>query len=111
MSPAVADYLDQLKLFDQLRKQNPMRVGNNFTALFHYDFCKMAECGFNEPPWEYRSDEEVELCFSASAGHQQFVEEMDFLLRSGLHGYATIISINPKIREYFREVSRAGKPL
>jgi len=111
LSPRVVDYLDQLKRFDLLRKQNMLSAGEELSALFHYDFCGLSEAGFNTLPWEFRTREETLLHFSHSDKHKRFLSDVETLLSSGLHGYATVISTNPKIREYFRVVSTSRSAL
>jgi hypothetical protein len=106
LSPRVTDYLDQLMRFDLLRKQNMLSAGEELTGLFHYDFCGLSEAGFNTLPWEYRIKGETLLHFSHADKHKRFLSDVETLLSYGLHGYATVISTNPKILEYFRVVSK-----
>jgi hypothetical protein len=106
LSPRAVDYLDQLKRFDLLRKQSMASVSEELKGLFHYDFCKLSETGFSELPWEFRTQGETLHRFFHTDRHKHFLLEVEALLNSGLHGYATVISTNPKIREYFRVVSK-----
>ncbi|NVN99432.1 MAG: cobalamin B12-binding domain-containing protein [Geobacteraceae bacterium] len=108
MNSEIGDYLDQLKRFDLLRKQNPMSISEERTGEFHYDFYKLVESGFQISPLECRLNEKIELNLSSTSKHKRFASEMNALMEAGLQGYAVIISKNPKIREYFREVSPSG---
>jgi radical SAM superfamily enzyme YgiQ (UPF0313 family) len=108
LSPRAVDYLDQLMRFDLLRKLDPLSADEDRSGLLHYDFCGLTESGFNKLPWGYRLNEESRFLFSHTVRHKRFVSDMETLLKTGLHGYATVISTNPKIREYFREASMAG---
>lgn len=109
LSPEIADYLDQLRRFDLLRKLDPLATAEVRTGLFHYDFPGLIATGFSGAPGDYRLDGETPFLFCHSDKQRHFILEMEALLKSGLHGYATVISVNPKIREYFRELSPAGR--
>jgi len=104
LQPHVSDYLEQLMHFDLLRKQDIMSADEVRTGRFHYDFSGLNESGFNSAPWEYRLGEERQVRFARAEKHQLIFEEMKTALKTGLHGYAAVISWNPRIRDYFREV-------
>jgi hypothetical protein len=106
LDTSVADYLDQLKLFDLLRKGAPQSVVETRTGRFHYDFCALGESGFREAPWSYRLDAPESVIFSHSAKQRQLMTESVHLLQIGLHGYAAMIGSNARVNEFFREYSR-----
>jgi hypothetical protein len=103
--PRVSDYLGQLKRYELLRKQNPLSVDGVLSGTFHYDFRLLRESGVTGVPWECRTDDEVVIRFAHSERQRRFVAEAKDLLARGLNGYAAVMSRNPKIHEYFREIS------
>ncbi len=105
LSPRAVDYLDQLMRFDLLRKNDLLMIHEERSGLFHYDFLGLGKLGLNKIPWAYRASGETQFLFSHTDKHKQFIAETESLLKSGLHGYATVIAKNPKICEYFRAVS------
>jgi len=91
--------------FDLQRKQDIMSDDEVLIGRFHCDFCGLNESGFNSDPWEYRLGEERPIRFTRAGKHHQVFGEIKTTLKTGLHGYAAVISWNPRIRDYFREPS------
>jgi len=97
------EYLNELRRFDLLRKQQPLDTDHPSYDNFCYDFIAMREHEFKVDPQVYRLKQPQRLQFQHTPQHKAFVSGVRGLVASGLHGYAAIIGANPKIREYFRE--------
>jgi hypothetical protein len=100
----VAEYLDELQRFDLLRKDDLMGCDAARYGTFHYDFVALLDSGFRLTPGDSRGDFTLKFCHDDA--QVRFLESMRGHLDEGLHGYAFIISSNPKIKEYYRCVSR-----
>jgi len=107
LSAEVADYLAELRRFDLLRKTAVMSDDGVRYGSFHYDFATLLTSGFRGAPWGNRLPAARRFKFFRDDCQAGFVKEMQKFLAGGLHGYAAIISANPKIREYFRRVAAA----
>ncbi len=96
------NYLEELQRFDMLRKLDPFSCEERRRGSFRYDFVALSNRGFKVPPEEYMLSEDIVLLFHHTPEQHDFAKNVSTLLKKGLHGYAAIISSNPKIREYFR---------
>ncbi|MEI6212826.1 MAG: radical SAM protein [Desulfuromonadales bacterium] len=99
---SVRAYFDELQRFDLLRKRDPLSCEELRSGTFRYDFVTLYGKGFKVSPEGYMLKEDAVLLFQHSQEQLDFAKKARALLKNGLHGYAAIISSNPKIREYFR---------
>lgn len=99
-------YLYELKQFDLFRKVNPVAVDATYTGSFHYDFSELLKLRFAVDPNDFKLAEKADFVFSHSEKYRNYIVSMNSNLSSGFKGYVAVINSNPKIRDYFRDVSR-----
>jgi len=60
----ISQYLEELLCFVVLKKGDIFATGSIVKRKFHYDFVKLSQLNFKEDPFNYRTTDSLEICFS-----------------------------------------------
>jgi len=83
-------YLDELKIFSSLRKQNVFDVEKKYTQLFRYDFQKLIENDFESLP--EKLDKSVKVTFYSTQEQKDLMKEKIDENGSDVNGFGKILS-------------------
>ena len=97
------DYLDQLTRFSLLRKNNLLSLDKKITDKFHYDFVKISKKNFNDSPFSYFNQKELNINFSHSREQQELVSNYIEQYGSSMNNLGTILS-RSSVDYFYRQI-------